>query len=170
MSIAVGTMLPELEAGSLAQRRDDVRALEAAGVDHLAVGDHVSFRGGLGFDGLVHAAHLLALSDRLPVHVGVYLLALRHPVVVVRQLADLTALAPARLVFGVGVGGEDRHEYVVGGTGDGAPACATGWPGTAPTRSTSRRGPGRKHGSSCWTCRSCPSSASATCPSTAMRT
>ncbi|MFP5369828.1 MAG: LLM class flavin-dependent oxidoreductase, partial [Actinomycetes bacterium] len=79
MSVAVGTMLPDFAAGSLAERLACVRGLEEAGVDHLAVGDHVSFFGGLGFDGLVQAAHLLALSERLPVHVGVYLLALRHP-------------------------------------------------------------------------------------------
>jgi alkanesulfonate monooxygenase SsuD/methylene tetrahydromethanopterin reductase-like flavin-dependent oxidoreductase (luciferase family) len=108
-------MLPASGSGGLAERRAVVAGLEAAGVDHLAVGDHVSFFGGQGFDGLVHAAHLLALSDRLAVHVGVYLLALRHPVPVARQLADLSALAPGRLVLGVGIGGEDRHEYEVCG-------------------------------------------------------
>ena len=115
MTVAVGTMLPDFTAGSLADRRATVAAVEAAGLDHLATGDHVSFFGGLGFDGLVHAAHLLALSDRLPVHVGVYLLALRHPVPVARQLSDLAALAPGRLVLGIGIGGEDRHEYDVCG-------------------------------------------------------
>lgn len=106
--VAVGTFLPDLEPGHLHR---GVQEVEAAGMDHLAVGDHVSFFGGHGFDGLLHAAHLLALSPRLPVHVGVYLLALRHPVVVARQLADLERLAPGRLVLGVGVGGEDRHEF-----------------------------------------------------------
>ena len=115
MTVAVGTFLPDFAAGTLADRRAAVAAVEDAGLDHLAVGDHVSFFGGLGFDGLLQAAHLLALSDRLPVHIGVYLLALRHPVVVARQLSDLTALAPGRLVLGVGIGGEDRHEYEVCG-------------------------------------------------------
>lgn len=46
-------------------------------------------------------------------HLGVYLLPLRHPVLVARQLSDLAQLAPGRLVLGVGVGGEDRHEYAV---------------------------------------------------------
>src|SRR3954463_9978606 len=105
MTVAVGTMLPDFGSGSLAERRAVVAGLEAAGIDHLAVGDHVSFFGGQGFDGLVHAAHLLALSDRLAVHVGVYLLALRHPLPVARQLADLAGLAPGRLVLGGGVGG-----------------------------------------------------------------
>ena len=113
--LAVGTLLPAFDGMDLATRRAVVADLEAGGVDHLAVGDHVSFRDGLGFDGLLQAGHLLALSDVLPVHVGVYLLALRHPVPVARQLADLASLAPGRLVLGVGVGGEDRHEYEVCG-------------------------------------------------------
>lgn len=113
--MAVGTFLPEFAGVDLPRRRTTVAALEAAGLDHLVVGDHVSFLGGLGFDGLVQAGHLLALSDMLPVHVGVYLLALRHPLPVARQLADLQALAPGRLVFGVGIGGEDRHEYRICG-------------------------------------------------------
>ncbi len=60
------------------------------------------------------------LHPTLPVHVGVYLLPLRHPVLVARQLADFAGFAPGRLVLGVGVGGEDRHEVsgVRGGPGD----------------------------------------------------
>ncbi|MGY1809362.1 LLM class flavin-dependent oxidoreductase [Blastococcus sp. SYSU D00669] len=115
MTVAVGTMLPDFSGASLPARRAMVAALEDAGVDHLAIGDHVSFFGGHGFDGLLQAAHLLALTERLPVHIGVYLLALRHPVVVARQLSDLAALAPGRLVLGVGIGGEDRHEFEVCG-------------------------------------------------------
>jgi alkanesulfonate monooxygenase SsuD/methylene tetrahydromethanopterin reductase-like flavin-dependent oxidoreductase (luciferase family) len=41
----------------------------------------------------------------------VYLLALRHPTVVARQVATIAQLAPGRFVLGVGVGGEDRHEF-----------------------------------------------------------
>jgi alkanesulfonate monooxygenase SsuD/methylene tetrahydromethanopterin reductase-like flavin-dependent oxidoreductase (luciferase family) len=85
-----------------------------AGIDHVCCGDHVSFFG-LGFDGLVQATALAMLHPSLPVHVGVYLLPLRHPVLVARQLADFAQLAPGRLVLGVGVGGEDRHEVSVCG-------------------------------------------------------
>ncbi len=87
------------------------RAAEAAGLDYLQVGDHVSFLDGTGFDGLVLASAALAYQQRLPVHVGLYLLALRHPLLVARQVADLARLAPGRLVLGVGVGGEDRLEF-----------------------------------------------------------
>src|SRR3954463_10687283 len=100
MTVAVGTMLPHFGSAGLSERRAVVAGLEAAGVDHLAVGDHVSFFGGQGFDGLVHAAHLLALSDRLAVHVGVYLLALRHPGPGGPPPADPSALAPGPRVAG----------------------------------------------------------------------
>jgi alkanesulfonate monooxygenase SsuD/methylene tetrahydromethanopterin reductase-like flavin-dependent oxidoreductase (luciferase family) len=86
-----------------------------AGLDHVCCGDHVSFVNGTGFDGLVQATALAMLHPALPVYSGVYLLPLRHPVLVARQLADIGRLAPGRLVFGVGVGGEDRHEVSVCG-------------------------------------------------------
>ncbi|HEX3566192.1 MAG TPA: LLM class flavin-dependent oxidoreductase [Acidimicrobiales bacterium] len=81
-----------------------------AGVDHLVVGDHVSFFGGFGVDGLVHATSLLVAQPSLSVHTSVYLLPLRHPVIVARQLSTISSIAPGRLVLGVGIGGEDRHE------------------------------------------------------------
>jgi len=89
-----------------------VEQVVAAGLDHLCVGDHVSFRGGHGYDGLVQATALAMLSP-LPVHTSVYLLALRHPVAVARQLSSLAQLAPGRVVLGVGLGGDDRHEFEV---------------------------------------------------------
>jgi alkanesulfonate monooxygenase SsuD/methylene tetrahydromethanopterin reductase-like flavin-dependent oxidoreductase (luciferase family) len=87
----------------------------AAGIDYVCCGDHVSFYGGFGSDGLLEATALAMLHPALPVHIGVYLLPLRHPVLVARQLADIARLAPGRLVLGVGVGGEDRHEVSVCG-------------------------------------------------------
>jgi alkanesulfonate monooxygenase SsuD/methylene tetrahydromethanopterin reductase-like flavin-dependent oxidoreductase (luciferase family) len=80
-----------------------------AGIDHVCCADHVSFAG-TGFDGLVQATALTLLHPTLPVYSGVYLLPLRHPVLVARQLSDISRLAPGRLIFGVGVGGEDRRE------------------------------------------------------------
>jgi alkanesulfonate monooxygenase SsuD/methylene tetrahydromethanopterin reductase-like flavin-dependent oxidoreductase (luciferase family) len=102
---------PDEPAGS---RSCDLAALASAGLDHVVTADHVSFRAGAGRDGLIDAAGLLASGD-LPVYVGLYLLALRHPVLVARQLSTLAEGAPGRLVLGVGVGGEDRHEVEVCG-------------------------------------------------------
>jgi alkanesulfonate monooxygenase SsuD/methylene tetrahydromethanopterin reductase-like flavin-dependent oxidoreductase (luciferase family) len=105
--------------GLLDQGPETARAFLAqvagAGIDHICCGDHVSFFVGAGFDGLVQATALAMLHPTLPVYSGVYLLPLRHPVLVARQLADIDRLAPGRLIFGVGVGGEDRHEVSVCG-------------------------------------------------------
>ena len=86
-----------------------------AGLDHVCCGDHVSFFVGAGFDGILRATVVAALHPELSVHTGVYLLPLRHPVLVARQVADLENFAPGRLVFGVGIGGEDRKESVICG-------------------------------------------------------
>src|SRR5690242_3823375 len=85
------------------------------GIDHLCVGDHVSFFVGAGSDGLITATSMLAAQSELPVYVGLYLLPLRHPVPVARQLATIAEMAPGRLTLGVGIGGEDRHEIEVCG-------------------------------------------------------
>ncbi|HWU22108.1 MAG TPA: LLM class flavin-dependent oxidoreductase [Nocardioides sp.] len=92
------------------ERRTMLGAMEAAGLDHLTVGDHISFHGGTGFDGFVAATAALATSDRLKVLMGVYLAGLRHPMGTARQMATLSQIAPGRLTVGVGVGGEDRRE------------------------------------------------------------
>lgn len=112
----VGMFLPDgvVESGPDAARRMLGRIADA-GIDHVGCFDHVSFRDGSGFDGLIHATALAVLEPRLPVFIGVYLLPLRHPVLVARQLADIARIAPGRLVLGVGVGGEDRHEVEMTG-------------------------------------------------------
>jgi alkanesulfonate monooxygenase SsuD/methylene tetrahydromethanopterin reductase-like flavin-dependent oxidoreductase (luciferase family) len=94
--------------------QDFVERVGAAGLDHLCVGDHVSFQDGYGYDGLVQATALAVLSP-LPVHTSVYLLPLRHPLPVARQVSSLAQLAPGRVVFGVGLGGDDPHELEVCG-------------------------------------------------------
>jgi alkanesulfonate monooxygenase SsuD/methylene tetrahydromethanopterin reductase-like flavin-dependent oxidoreductase (luciferase family) len=58
---------------------------------------------------------VLSTADRLRTNTAVYRLPLRHPVLVARQLADVAGLAPGRLVFGVGIGGEDAHELEICG-------------------------------------------------------
>jgi alkanesulfonate monooxygenase SsuD/methylene tetrahydromethanopterin reductase-like flavin-dependent oxidoreductase (luciferase family) len=88
-----------------------VRAAVEHGLDHVFSADHVSFRDGMGIDGLVQLAWVLGHHPTLRAYCGVYLLALRHPTVVARQVATIAQLAPGRLVLGVGVGGEDPHEF-----------------------------------------------------------
>lgn len=97
------------------ERRRLMGAMAAAGLDGVLQADHVSFRGGRGIDAIVMMAGLSGLHPTLGLHIGVYLLPLRHPVTVARSLSTLTQLAPGRVVFGVGIGGEDRHEVEVCG-------------------------------------------------------
>jgi alkanesulfonate monooxygenase SsuD/methylene tetrahydromethanopterin reductase-like flavin-dependent oxidoreductase (luciferase family) len=89
--------------------------VERTSIDGVTVGDHVSFRDGTGYDGLIQAAALAALSGRLEIWTAVYLLALRHPVTVARQVASVASIAAGRFVFGVGLGGDDPHELEVCG-------------------------------------------------------
>ena len=111
----VAYLMSRLDASSSKHLRRTAELAEDADLDGLGLGDHVSFFVGAGVDGLVGAASVLAVSERLSAVVGVYLLPLRHPVVVSRQLVDIGTLAPGRLVLGVGIGGEDPHEFEICG-------------------------------------------------------
>ena len=106
---------PALLAAPHARRARLIARMLDSGVDHTFIADHVSFRVGTGLDGLINAATLAAIDPRLRIVVGVYLLALRHPITVARQLSTLSAAAPGQLIFGVGVGGEDRNEFAMMG-------------------------------------------------------
>ena len=114
--IRVGTLADRaMLSGPLEQRRSLLGRARSAGLDHVFVADHISFFTGFGMDGMIQAATIAALEPELDVHIGVYLLALRHPLPVARQIASLCDSAPGRLVLGVGVGGEDRHEIEICG-------------------------------------------------------
>ena len=115
--VRIGCSLPVTPGSdwSVSPDRSGIHTVADAGLDHLMIGDHVSFIDGAGADGLLQAAAVFGRRPDLPVYLGVYLLALRHPVTVARQVADLSALAPGKLVLGVGLGGDDRHEIEVCG-------------------------------------------------------
>ena len=105
---------PTLDA-SPAVRVEVLRAMADAGIDHVGASDHVSFHTGWGIDGIVQATALATAEPRLAVALGVYLLPLRHPVAVARQLSTFSQLTGSTLEFGVGVGGEDPHELEICG-------------------------------------------------------
>jgi alkanesulfonate monooxygenase SsuD/methylene tetrahydromethanopterin reductase-like flavin-dependent oxidoreductase (luciferase family) len=116
-SVRVGMFPPVVDALSVGpeRRQATLTAVGEADIDHLCVNDHVSFFVGAGSDGLITATAMLAAQDDLPVYVALYLLPLRHPVPVARQLATIAQLAPGRLTLGVGLGGEDPHEIEICG-------------------------------------------------------
>ncbi len=116
MSLTIGFATPtNLWNMDLDDKQQVLRQLTDAGIDQVYMADHVSFRDGSGTDGFVEIAALSQLHPSIKVMISVYLLALRHPLPVARQLATMTKIAPSRVSLGVGVGGEDRHEIEVCG-------------------------------------------------------
>ena len=116
VSLRVGVSTPwDLWDLAPAEQRARLARIADVGIDHVFTADHISFIDGSGMDGLVMLAAMSGLEPRLDLHVGVLLLALRHPMVAARQIASVAQAAPGRLTVGVGVGGEDRHEIEVCG-------------------------------------------------------
>ena len=140
--------------------RSSVRSSLAAevGVDHLCVGDHVSFFVGAGSDGLTTATSLLVAQADLPVYVALYLLPLRHPFRS-RQLATLAQLAPAGSHWASGSAARtprdrdlrrgpegrgrrmDESLQILRGLGDGTPVTFDGNSSRSTRRSSSRASP-----------------------------
>jgi probable F420-dependent oxidoreductase len=89
---------------------DAARRAEALGLDGLVAGDHVTFYG-FGNDGLLTLTAAAAVTGRIDLKTAVYLLPLRHPVPVALQVAQLDQLSMGRFTLGIGVGGEDPHEF-----------------------------------------------------------
>jgi probable F420-dependent oxidoreductase len=93
-----------------AMMMDSARLAERLGLDGIIAGDHVTFYG-YGNDGLITLTAAAAATERIELKTAVYLLPLRHPVPVALQVAQLDQLSMGRFVLGVGVGGEDPHEF-----------------------------------------------------------
>ncbi|MCC7364219.1 MAG: LLM class flavin-dependent oxidoreductase [Dehalococcoidia bacterium] len=93
---------------------DAARRAEELGLDGVLAGDHVTFFG-YGNDGLITLTAIAAVTERVELKTSVYLLPLRHPVPVALQCAQLDQLSEGRFVLGIGVGGEDPHEFTSSG-------------------------------------------------------
>jgi probable F420-dependent oxidoreductase len=91
-----------------------VEMVDRLGYDSLWVGDHLSFAIPI-LDPLIQLAQAATYSSRLELGVGVYLLPLRHPGPVAKQVATLDHLSNGRLILGVGVGGEFKTDFQVAG-------------------------------------------------------
>lgn len=89
---------------------DLVRRVEALGFDSVWCGDHISFNLPL-YESLTLLASYASITRRLRLGTAVYLLALRPPAVAAKVTATLDALSGGRLIFGVGVGGENPKEF-----------------------------------------------------------
>src|SRR2546428_6951761 len=93
-----------------AEQFELVRGLEAAGYDSVWTGDHVSFHNPL-YESLTLLASYAPITQRIKLGVAVYLLALRAPAIAAKAAATVDVLSAGRLIFGVGVGGENPKEF-----------------------------------------------------------
>jgi probable F420-dependent oxidoreductase len=93
-----------------AEQFDLVRHVEALGFESVWAGDHVSFHGPI-HDSLTLLATYVPITSRIRLGTAVYLLALRAPAIAAKVTATLDALSGGRLIFGVGVGGENPKEF-----------------------------------------------------------
>lgn len=97
-----------------AAARKLVSLAEETGLTTLAVGDHLAFALPID-DSLMSLAMAATLSDKIRIATSVFLLPLRHPGVVAKQVNTLSRMAPGRFIFGVGVGGEFPGEFAFAG-------------------------------------------------------
>ena len=91
-----------------------VKALERNSFDAMWAGDHLAFAQPI-MEPLIQLAQASAFSDKLMLGTAVYLLPLRHPAGVAKQVATLDRLSSGRVIFGVGVGGEFPGEFSLAG-------------------------------------------------------
>jgi probable F420-dependent oxidoreductase len=90
------------------------RLVEARGFDSVWCGDHLSFHNPL-YESLTLLASYASITRRIRLGSAVYLLALRSPAVAAKVTATVDALSNGRLIFGVGVGGENPKEFELAG-------------------------------------------------------
>ncbi len=96
------------------EMKELVGLVDRCGYDSLWVGDHVAFAVSI-LDPLLQLAQAAIVSRRLTLGTNVYLVPLRHPGPLAKQIASLDHLCEGRLIFGVGVGGEFPQEFAVSG-------------------------------------------------------
>jgi probable F420-dependent oxidoreductase len=90
------------------------RLVEERGFDSIWCGDHLSFHNPL-YESLTLLASYASITRRIRLGSAVYLLALRSPAVAAKVTSTLDALSGGRLIFGVGVGGENPREFELAG-------------------------------------------------------
>ncbi|MCS5619864.1 MAG: LLM class flavin-dependent oxidoreductase, partial [Myxococcota bacterium] len=90
--------------------RELAQAIEAAGFDSVWAGDHISFHIPI-MESLTLLTYVAAVTERLRLCTGVYLVPLRHPTTSAKVVSTLDVLSNGRVTLGVGVGGEFPPEF-----------------------------------------------------------
>ncbi|MBV1907445.1 MAG: TIGR03619 family F420-dependent LLM class oxidoreductase [Pseudomonadales bacterium] len=97
------------------EARETVELAEELQFDSLWVGDHVAFPVPI-LDSMLQLALASAFTSKLMLATGVFLLPLRNPTLVAKQVATLDRMTGGdRVIFGVGIGGEFPNEYAACG-------------------------------------------------------
>lgn len=102
---AVAPWTPEIDDG-----REIVELVDRLGFDSLWTGDHVAFAIPI-LDPFIQLAQAATWTKRLTLGTAIYLLPLRHPGPVAKQVSTLDHLTGGRFIFGCGVGGEFPGEF-----------------------------------------------------------
>lgn len=111
--VQVGCFLPSYAASGpidAAGILQFARAAETVGFDHLWAGDHYLWNVGI-LSPMTTLAAVAAVTERVRLGTGVYQLNLRHPSITAKDVASVDVLSNGRLIFGVGIGGDDPDEY-----------------------------------------------------------
>src|SRR5499426_2493056 len=108
-AMRVGVLLPTRGIVMESVRRPPVeacwtmaRAADAAGYDAVWVGDSIVAKPRL--EALTTLAYLAGITTRVRLGTAVLLPALRHPVVLAHQIANVDQISRGRVVLGLGVG------------------------------------------------------------------
>jgi len=86
------------------------RKAEAVGFDSIQVGDHIQWHAPI-LEATVLMATFAVVTERLRIASSVIILPLRDPVLLAKTVASLDVLSGGRMIFGVGVGGDNPLEY-----------------------------------------------------------
>ena len=105
--LSCGMVMAGQEAAAV---RELAQAIEAAGFDSVWAGDHISFHIPI-MESLTLLTYVAAVTERLRLCTGVYLVPLRHPTTSAKVVSTLDVLSNGRVTLGVGVGGEFPPEF-----------------------------------------------------------
>jgi alkanesulfonate monooxygenase SsuD/methylene tetrahydromethanopterin reductase-like flavin-dependent oxidoreductase (luciferase family) len=111
--VRLGINLPTfdpLRVGGRPKFVEAARLAEDSGFEAVWVGDHLHVPSPV-YDSTVALSAVAATTTHIKLGFGVMLLGLRQPAWVAKQLTTIDALAPGRLLLGVGVGGEFPAEF-----------------------------------------------------------
>jgi probable F420-dependent oxidoreductase len=95
---------------AIGEMLDNVRRAELLGFDGVWSGDHIIMHSPI-MDVMTVLASFAAITEHITLGTAVYLMPLRHPIAIAKQVASLDLLSQGRFIFGVGVGGEIVREF-----------------------------------------------------------